>query len=66
MARIPEEEITRLKQEVAIARLAAARGIALKPSGNNLIGLCPFHNDHAPSLSLDPTGIGDVAGKVGL
>jgi DNA primase len=54
MARIPEAELTRLKQDVAIARLAAARGIVLKPSGKNLLGLCPFHDDHNPSLSIDP------------
>ena len=54
MARIPEEEIARLKHDVAIARLAAARGIALKSSGNNLLGLCPFHDDHEPSLVITP------------
>lgn len=38
MARIPDEEIQRLKQDVAIGRLAAARGIILKPSGPNRKG----------------------------
>jgi DNA primase catalytic core len=54
MARIPDEELQRLKHDVAIERLAAARGIGLKPSGNNLIGLCPFHDDHEPSLVIAP------------
>ncbi len=53
-ARIPEAELERLKHEIPLARLAAARGIALQPSGKNLLGLCPFHDDHAPSLSIDP------------
>jgi DNA primase len=44
MARIPEEELERLKREVSVERLAAARGIDLKPHGTNLIGLCPFHD----------------------
>ena len=54
MARIPDTELARLKREHSIEQLATARGIVLKPSGNNLMGLCPFHDDHEPSLSLDP------------
>lgn len=54
MARIPDAESARLKQEVSVERLAIARGIVLKPSGPNLLGLCPFHDDHEPSLSIDP------------
>ena len=54
MPRIPDNELARLKREITINRLASARGIALKPSGKNLLGLCPFHDDHEPSLSIDP------------
>jgi hypothetical protein len=54
MAHIPEAELERLKHDISLERLAAARGIALKPSGKNLMGLCPFHDDHEPSLSIDP------------
>lgn len=54
MARIPDAELARLKREVSLERLATARGIVLKPSGKNLMGLCPFHEDHEPSLSIDP------------
>jgi DNA primase len=50
MARIPEAEIERLKQEVSLVRLVEARGIALRPHGADLVGLCPFHDDHEPSL----------------
>jgi DNA primase catalytic core len=52
MARIPDEEIERLKREVSIEHLAKARGVELKPHGGNLIGLCPFHEDHEPSLVI--------------
>lgn len=55
MARIPEEEIERLKQEIPIERLARAKGVVLKPHGGNLIGLCPFHEDHEPSLVITPS-----------
>jgi DNA primase len=52
MARIPEHEIERLKTEISLLRLAEARGITLKRSGDNLLGLCPFHEDHQPSLVI--------------
>jgi DNA primase catalytic core len=54
MARIPESEIERLKREVSLERLAEARGIKLKRHGADLIGLCPFHEDHSPSLVISP------------
>ena len=54
MARIAESEIERLKREVSLARLAEARGIELKRHGADLLGLCPFHDDHQPSLVISP------------
>ncbi len=53
MARIPDDELERLKQEVLIERLAAARGVELKRVGRDLRGRCPFHEDSDPSLSVD-------------
>jgi DNA primase len=54
VARIPETELDRLKREVAIERLARARGVELKPHGATLLGLCPFHDDHEPSFVVTP------------
>jgi DNA primase catalytic core len=54
MARIPAEEIERLKREVALERLAEARGIRLVRHGADLLGLCPFHPDREPSLVITP------------
>jgi len=54
VARIPEDELERLKREVAIAALAEARGVMLTPHGADLIGRCPFHDDHEPSLVITP------------
>ncbi len=54
MARIPDSEIERLKQEISIQRLAESSGIVLKRHGADLIGLCPFHDDHEPSLVISP------------
>lgn len=54
MARVPDDELERLKQEVSVQRLAEARGVKLRKSGDSLIGLCPFHEDSEPSLRIDP------------
>jgi DNA primase len=54
MARIAESEIERLKREISVQRLAEGRGVKLKRHGADLIGLCPFHDDHEPSLVITP------------
>ena len=55
MARIPKSEIERLKREVSVERLAEARGVKLARHGTDLLGLCPFHDDHEPSLVITPS-----------
>ena len=54
MARIPDEEIERLKKEIAIERLVTGFGVELKRTGANLVGWCPFHEDRTPSLIVTP------------
>jgi DNA primase catalytic core len=54
MARIPEQDIEQLKNEVAVERLVEASGIVLKKSGKDKIGLCPFHEDSEASLVVSP------------
>ncbi len=54
MARIPEDEVERLKREVSVQRLAEARGIKLQRHGADLLGLCPYHDDRNPSLVITP------------
>jgi hypothetical protein len=54
MSRIPSADIERLKQTIALERLAEARGIELKRHGADLIGRCPFHDDKTPSLVITP------------
>jgi hypothetical protein len=58
MARIPDDEIERLKQEVGLQRLVEAQGIELKRHGADLLGLCPFHDDREPSLVVSPKKVG--------
>ena len=53
MARIPEEEIERLKREVSVQRLVEARGVELKKHGaDDLVGLCVFHAEQSPSMVI--------------
>lgn len=54
MARVPDEEIERLKRDIDLAALVRSRGIELRAHGANLLGLCPFHDDHDPSLVITP------------
>jgi len=51
---IAEEELARIKREISIVRLVEARGVKLTGSGDNLLGLCPFHADKTPSLVVSP------------
>ena len=55
LPRIAPEELERLKRDVSVQRLAEARGIKLQPHGKDLLGLCPFHEDHEPSLVITPS-----------
>src|SRR5262245_30760273 len=54
MARIPEEEIERIKREVSLEQLARSRGIKLEKRGDDLVGLCPFHEETTPSCVISP------------
>ena len=54
MARVPETELERLKNDVSLVRLVEASGIALKKQGKDYAGACPFHADNTPSLIITP------------
>ena len=54
MPMIPDDEIERIKRETGLAAVIRSRGVELKPSGHDLAGLCPFHEDHDPSLRVTP------------
>jgi DNA primase len=55
MAMIPDDEIERIKRDTDLAAVVRSRGIELKPKGGDVIGLCPFHEDHHPSLHVTPS-----------
>jgi hypothetical protein len=54
MARIPPEELVRLKAEVSVEQLVTASGVDLKAAGKDLLGRCPFHEDREASLVVTP------------
>jgi DNA primase len=54
MARIPESDLERLKEEVSVQRLIEASGVVLKKGGKDFTGICPFHADATASLVVTP------------
>ena len=52
---IEKETIEAIKASVDLVDLVKAKGIHLKRNGKNYFGLCPFHNDKTPSLSINPS-----------
>ncbi len=54
MARIPDTEVQRLKDEIAVQRLIESAGVALKKTGKDWAGCCPFHDDDTASLVITP------------
>ncbi len=56
MARIPDDELERIKSQVKVADLCREYGIELKQMGpDNLMGRCPFHDDRTPSFGVTPS-----------
>jgi len=50
--RVPQQEIDRIKTQISLQRLVEASGVELKRHGADWRGLCPFHDDHEPSLII--------------
>jgi DNA primase catalytic core len=51
---IDKAEIERVKRANDLAALVRTRGVKLTRRGKQLVGLCPFHEDHEPSFIVDP------------
>jgi DNA primase len=52
-AMIEKQTIESIKQGVDLVALIQSRGISLKKNGRGYVGLCPFHKDKKPSLSVN-------------
>ena len=51
---IDKAEIERVKRANELAAFIRSCGVILSQRGKQLVGLCPFHNDHEASLIVDP------------
>ena len=51
---IAKERIEAIKRDVDLVALVQTKGIELKKNGKSYRGLCPFHEDTNPSLSINP------------
>lgn len=49
-----KERIQRIKEGVDLVALFGSRGITLSKNGKGYKGICPFHGDKDPSLSVTP------------
>ncbi len=52
---IPAERIAEVRERHELVAFIEAAGVKLRRRGRDLIGLCPFHDDHSPSLSVSPS-----------
>lgn len=53
MAKISNDDINLIRSNANIVDIISDY-INLEPKGKNFFGLCPFHSDHSPSLSVSP------------
>jgi DNA primase len=54
MARLPDQEVNRLKTEISLLRLVESQGHESKKQGNDYVISCPFHDEGTPSLIISP------------
>ena len=51
---IEKEKVEELKRSIDLIALIESKGVHLKKNGKGYKGLCPFHEDKTPSLSVNP------------
>ena len=54
MARIPDDEITRLKTDIALLHLVERQGFEVSRQGKDHVVRCPFHEEATPSCVISP------------
>ena len=54
MARLSDVEVSKLKSDVSLLRLAESQGYELKREGNDYVMCCPFHEEKTASLKITP------------
>ena len=51
--RIPEEEINTVRQRADIVQVIG-KYLQVQKQGKDYVSLCPFHDDHSPSMHISP------------
>ena len=54
MARLPTEQVNRIKQDISLLRLVESQGHTITKQGKDYVVLCPFHDDKTPSCVISP------------
>jgi DNA primase len=54
MARLADEVITRIKQDVSLLRLVESQGQKVTKQGKDYVVCCPFHEENTPSCIISP------------
>ncbi len=54
MARLPDQLINKLKEDISLVRLVEQQGYAPKKQGKDYAVCCPFHEEKTPSLIISP------------
>ena len=54
MARLADEVINRIKQEVSLLRLVESQGYTVTRQGKDHVVSCPFHEEQTPSCIISP------------
>jgi len=54
MARIPDDQLERIKQDVSLLKLAESQGYKPQRQGKDYAVHCPFHDDKTPSCIISP------------
>ena len=57
MARIPDAQITHLKQTADLVTVIKDRGVKLRKAGDLYKGRCPFHEEKTPSFTVTPLAL---------
>ncbi len=54
MARLPQDQINRIKQDVSLLKLVEQQGFTVSKQGKDFVVHCPFHEDDTPSCVISP------------
>ena len=54
MARIPDDTVNRIKQDIDLLRLVQSQGYEVARQGKDSVVRCPFHEEATPSCIISP------------